>query len=112
MDILGPFPMANGSKTFLIVAIDYFTNWIEAKTLANITTKQVTQFFWENVIFQYGLPWIQVKDNGKQFNNEDFSKYYHEYGIDLWFTSMAHPQDNGHNQVANRIILDGLKKQV
>ena len=43
MDILGPFPMASGQRNFLIVAIDYFTKWIEAKELAKITTKQVTQ---------------------------------------------------------------------
>ena len=50
MDILGPFPMASGQRKFLIVAIDYFTKWVEAKALAKITTKQVTQFFWESVI--------------------------------------------------------------
>ena len=56
MDILGPFPMASGQRKFLIVAIDYFTKWIEAKVLAKITTKQVTQFFRESVICRYGYP--------------------------------------------------------
>jgi len=31
MDIVGPFPPASGQRRFLIVAIDYFTKWIEAK---------------------------------------------------------------------------------
>ena len=65
MDILGPFPMASAQRKFLIVAIDYFTKWIEAKPLAQITTKQVTQFFWENVICRYGLPRILFTDNGR-----------------------------------------------
>ena len=34
------------------------------------------------------------------------------YNIDLRFTSVAHPQANGQAEVANRIILDGLKKRV
>ncbi|XP_074375117.1 uncharacterized protein LOC141716834 [Apium graveolens] len=30
-DILGPFPMASGQRKFIVVAIDYFIKWIEAK---------------------------------------------------------------------------------
>ena len=104
--------MASGQRKFLIVAIDYFTKWIEAKALAKITTKKVTQFFWENVICRYGLPRILVTDNGLQFNNEEFRKYCDDNDIDLRFTSVAHPQANGQAEVANRIILDGLKKRV
>ena len=112
MDIQGPFPMASGQRKFLTVAIDYFTKWIEAKALAKITTKQVTQFFWETMIYRYGLPRILVTDNGLQFNNEEFRKYFDDNDIDLRFTSVAHPQANGQAEVANRIILDGLKKRV
>ncbi|XP_074324084.1 uncharacterized protein LOC141661003 [Apium graveolens] len=44
MNILEPFPMATTQRKFLIVAIDYFSKWIEAKPLAKIMTKQVYQF--------------------------------------------------------------------
>nr|GEV32714.1 reverse transcriptase domain-containing protein [Tanacetum cinerariifolium] len=37
IDIAGPFPVAAGGLKFLIVAIDYFTKWIEAKAVATIT---------------------------------------------------------------------------
>ena len=112
MDILGPFPVASGQRKYIIVAIDYFTKWIEAKPLAKITTKQVTQFFWENVMCIYGIPRVLVTDNGRQFNNEDFKEYCDDNNIELRFTSVAHPQANGQAEVANRIILDGLKKRV
>ncbi|XP_074362433.1 uncharacterized protein LOC141702705 [Apium graveolens] len=88
MDILGPFSVAPGQRKFIVLAIDYFTNWIEAKALAKITTKQISQFFWENVICRLGIPRI------------------------LRFTSVAHPHANANAEVANRIILDGLKKRV
>ncbi|XP_074351934.1 uncharacterized protein LOC141691090 [Apium graveolens] len=39
-------------------------------------------------------------------------KYCEENEIDLRFTSVAHPQANGKAEVANRIILDGLKKRI
>ncbi|GKF81446.1 reverse transcriptase domain-containing protein, partial [Tanacetum coccineum] len=40
IDIAGPFPIAVGGLKFLIVAIDYFTKWIEAKAVATITGNQ------------------------------------------------------------------------
>ncbi|GJW99392.1 reverse transcriptase domain-containing protein [Tanacetum coccineum] len=35
MDILGPLPPARGGAKFVIVAVNYFTKWIEAKPLMN-----------------------------------------------------------------------------
>ncbi|XP_027357465.1 uncharacterized protein LOC113866866 [Abrus precatorius] len=41
MDLLGPFPLAKGQCKFLLVAVDYFTKWIEAKPLATITANNI-----------------------------------------------------------------------
>nr|GEV85048.1 reverse transcriptase domain-containing protein [Tanacetum cinerariifolium] len=40
IDIAGPFPKGPGKVKFLIVAMDYFTKWIEAKAVATITGGQ------------------------------------------------------------------------
>ena len=37
LDILGPFPLGTRQMKFLVVGIDYFTKWVEAKPLASIT---------------------------------------------------------------------------
>ncbi|XP_020226948.1 uncharacterized protein LOC109808370 [Cajanus cajan] len=44
MDILEPFPLAKGQLKFLLVAVDYFTKWIEACPLAKITAENVQKF--------------------------------------------------------------------
>ncbi|GKB01233.1 reverse transcriptase domain-containing protein [Tanacetum coccineum] len=44
IEIAGPFPEGPGKVKFLIVAIDYFTKWIEAKAVATITGNQVKTF--------------------------------------------------------------------
>ncbi|GJV13934.1 reverse transcriptase domain-containing protein [Tanacetum coccineum] len=41
MDVLGPLPEVPGKVKYVIVAIDYFTKWIEAKPLARTTGKEV-----------------------------------------------------------------------
>ena len=40
MDILGPFPPASGQRKFLVVAMEYFTKWVEAEPLAQITERR------------------------------------------------------------------------
>ena len=44
MDILGPFPPATGGRKFLFVAIDYFTKWVEAELVAQITETRAREF--------------------------------------------------------------------
>ncbi|GJT92448.1 reverse transcriptase domain-containing protein [Tanacetum coccineum] len=50
IDILGPFPEAQGKVKFLIVAIDYFTKWIKANPVATMTGKQIKKFVWDNIV--------------------------------------------------------------
>ena len=44
MDIVGPLPLAATQKKFLLVAIDYFSKWVEVEAYANIKEKNVTKF--------------------------------------------------------------------
>ncbi|GFZ01719.1 hypothetical protein Acr_15g0003280 [Actinidia rufa] len=56
IDILGPLPRAPLQKKFLIVAIDYFTKWIEAQPLAKITEKNTRDFVWKHLVCRFGVP--------------------------------------------------------
>jgi hypothetical protein len=47
MDIVGPLPIAQGNFKFVVVAIEYFTKWIEARPLASITSTTIRKFFWQ-----------------------------------------------------------------
>ncbi|KAL0448333.1 UNVERIFIED_CONTAM: hypothetical protein Slati_1389700 [Sesamum latifolium] len=45
IDIVGPFPLAPTQKKFMIVAIEYFSKWVEAKALAKISKKKEVMNF-------------------------------------------------------------------
>lgn len=64
MDLLGPFDNSLGQLKFLIVAVDYFTKWIEAEPLSTVTSARIQRFFYKNVISCYGVPRILITDNG------------------------------------------------
>ncbi|GJW87638.1 reverse transcriptase domain-containing protein [Tanacetum coccineum] len=55
IDIAGPFLEGPGKVKFLIVAMDYFTKWIEAKAMATISGDQVKKFVWDNIVCRFGL---------------------------------------------------------
>ncbi|XP_075474944.1 uncharacterized protein LOC142505722 [Primulina tabacum] len=67
MDIVGPFPVARAQKKFLLVAVDYFSKWVEAEPLAKITEQEVLKFLWKNIVCRFGVPRRIISDNGRQF---------------------------------------------
>ncbi|GJT41080.1 reverse transcriptase domain-containing protein [Tanacetum coccineum] len=95
IDIAGPFPEGPGKVKFLIVAMDYFTKWIEAKAVATITGNQVKKFVWDNIVCRFGLPGEIISDNGKQFVDNPFKDWCDKLNITQRFASVKHPQSNG-----------------
>ncbi|GKE86347.1 reverse transcriptase domain-containing protein [Tanacetum coccineum] len=112
IDIAGPFPEGPGKVKFLIVAMDYFTKWIEAKAVATITGNQVKKFVWDNIVCHFGLLGEIVSDNGKQFSDNPFKDWCEKLNIAQRFTSVKHPQSNGLVERANRSLGEGIKARL
>ncbi|PKI65692.1 hypothetical protein CRG98_013917 [Punica granatum] len=71
MDVIDPVnPKASNGHLFILVAIDYFTKWIEAITLASVTAKAVARFLKRDIIARYGVPVTLITDNAKNLNNK------------------------------------------
>jgi hypothetical protein len=64
LDLLGPLPPAQGNLRYVVVAVEYFSKWIEAKPLATITSVTVQKFFWQNIVCRFGVPKAITVDNG------------------------------------------------
>ena len=48
----------------MLVAMNYFSNWVEVEVYASIKDKDVTKFVWKNIIFRFGIPQAIIADNG------------------------------------------------
>jgi hypothetical protein len=68
----GTIAPREGGVQFAVVAVDYFTKWLEVKPLVNIMAKSIERFLWKNVVCRYGVPYAFVTDNEKQFDCEPF----------------------------------------
>ena len=110
MDLVGPLPTAQGNYKYAVVAVEYFTKWIEAKPLVNITSEAVRKFFWQNIICRFGVPKELTVDNGKQFDSQLFRGFCHSVGTKVMFASVYHPQSNGAVERANGLIFGAIKK--
>ncbi|CAH9083530.1 unnamed protein product [Cuscuta europaea] len=112
IDLVAPLPRAAGNNRYIIVAVDYFTKWIEAEPLASITGARCQRFVYKSIITRFGVPQEIISDNGTQFEAAPFQELLREFGVRHRFSSVAYPQGNGHVENADRTIMEGLKKKL
>ncbi|KAL0362156.1 UNVERIFIED_CONTAM: hypothetical protein Scaly_1170800 [Sesamum calycinum] len=112
MDLVGKLPRATGQREYLIVAVDYFSKWVEAEPLSRISEKEIIKFVWKNIICRFGIPRAFITDNGTQFRGKEFKRWCLELKIKQYFTSVGTPQSNGQTEVTNRTILQHLKTRL
>jgi hypothetical protein len=112
LDLLGPLPPAQGNLRYVVVVVEYFSKWIEAKPLATITSVTVQKFFWQNIVCRFGVPKAITVDNGTQFDADAFKQFCDQIGTKIHFASVRHPESNGLVERANGIIMTGIMKLI
>jgi hypothetical protein len=81
--LLGPLPPAQGNLKYVVVAVEYFSMWIEVKPLATITSVTVQKLFWQNIVCRFGVSKAITVDNGTQFDAEAFKEFCEQIGTSL-----------------------------
>ena len=68
IDIIGEIrPNTSNGHKYIVVAIDYFSRWIEAKSFGTLKARQMAKFIEKSLICRYGVPHHIVTNNGVQF---------------------------------------------
>jgi hypothetical protein len=112
LDLLGPLPPAQGNLRYVVVVVEYFSKWIEAKPLATITSVTVQKFFWQNIVCRFSVPKAITVDNGTHFDAETFKEFCDQIGTKIHFALVRHPESNGLVKRANVIIMTGIMKLI
>ena len=112
IDIIGKIsPKSSSGHEYILVAIDYFTKWVEATSYAGLTAARVAKFIRSHIIYRYGVPHELISDRGAHFRGE-VDTLVQEYGIQHHRSSAYRPQTNGAVEAANKNIKRILRKMV
>jgi hypothetical protein len=113
IDVIGPVnPKASNGHRCILVAIDYFTKWVEASSYAHVTQKVVKKFIEKDLICRYGPPEKIVTHNAQNFNGKAIVELCTKWKIKHSNFSPYRPKMNGAVEAANKNIKKIIQKMV
>ncbi|KAE8654967.1 hypothetical protein F3Y22_tig00117034pilonHSYRG00338 [Hibiscus syriacus] len=105
IDVIGAItPKASNGHCFILVAIDYFTKWVEAASYTNIKRSTVCKFIKKEIVCRYGLPERIITDNALNLNNKMMTELCAQFKIKHANSVAYRPKMNGAVEAANKNI--------
>nr|GEW79302.1 reverse transcriptase domain-containing protein [Tanacetum cinerariifolium] len=104
INFIGPFSSSRGNK-YMLVAVDYLSKWVEAKTLLTNDVRVVCKIL-KSLFARFGTLRAIISDRGTHFCNDQFAKVMLKYGVTHRLATAYHPQTSRQVEVSNR----GLKR--
>ncbi|KAM6556158.1 hypothetical protein CsatB_003177 [Cannabis sativa] len=111
IDFMGPFPLSFGNL-FILVAVDYVSEWVEAIASPTNDSKVVMKFLHKNVFTRFGTPRALISDVGTHYVNKGLAALLAKYSVNHKISTSYHPQTNGQAEISNLEIKGILEKVV
>ena len=112
IDIIGKIsPKSSNGQEYILVAIDYFTKWVEAASYVRLTAARVAKFIRSHIMYRYGVPHELISYRGVHFKGE-VDTLIQEYCIQHHRSSTYRPRTNGVVEAGNKNIRRILRKTV
>jgi hypothetical protein len=64
LDTAGPLPETKLGNKYIMVAIDHYSKWCEAKAIVDHGAKTAARFLEDDLICRYGVPKFILTNNG------------------------------------------------
>jgi transposase InsO family protein len=109
LDYLGELPPSELGSRYALIAIDYFSKWIEVFPLPAADSATTVRTILLHLIARYGVPAEFCCDNGSPFLGE-FEKFCNEKQIDIHFITAGVPRSNGLAERAVQTVKRALQK--
>lgn len=108
VDILGPLVESEAGNSYILVAGDYFTKWMEAYPIPNQEAITVAEKLVDEMFCRFSLPDQLHSDQGKQFESTLLREICKLLNIKKTRTTPYHPQCDGLVERFNRTLLSML----
>jgi len=80
LNTAGPLLETKSGNKYILVVVDHYSRWCEAKAVADHGAKIAARFLEDDVICRYGVPKFVLINNGKEWAAE-FDVMCKDYGI-------------------------------
>jgi hypothetical protein len=103
IDMIGQiYPPSSKGHKFVLVAMNYFTKWIEAIPIKTVTSGNMIDFVNEHIVYRFGIPQTITTDQWSQFISGEFEEYANSLGIKLLNSSPYYAQAKGRKKQRTR----------
>ena len=108
VDIMGPLPESEAGNSYVLVASDYFTKWVEVYAIPNQEAVTVAKKLTDEMFCRFSPPEQLHSDQGRQFESELMKEICKLLNIRKTRTTPYHPQCDGLVERFNRTLLNML----
>jgi hypothetical protein len=109
IDLMTCHPHLARGHGYIIVAIDYFTKWVEAMPTFDNTGNTVALFLFNHVIAHFNVPQAIVTDHGSHFRNFMMFELMEKLGLRHDNSTPYYPQANGQVEAINKVLITMLR---
>jgi len=110
LDVIGQIkPKSSKGHNYILVGIDYFTKWIEAIPLKEVTLDEVINFIQKYIVYRFGIPETITIDKGSVFTGQKMVKFVEDTSFKLLTSTPDYAQANGQVEAANKSLISIIK---
>jgi transposase InsO family protein len=112
LDFIGPFPVDEFGRKYLLTAIDYLSGWAEAYPTRTQSAQDIIEAIANEFLPRHGYPRAFISDNGQGFKSRRWSEFLANASIECRRTTPVHPQGNAKVERFNRTYKEAMAKLV
>ena len=110
LDFIGELPTTKKGNRWLLVAVDYATNWVCVRALPSATSEAIIDFIYEELVLPFGCMNEILTDRGPSFTSQMLVDYLGRLKVNHKFTSAFHPRTNAKAERTNGILKQMIRK--
>ena len=104
LDFVGELPTTANGNRWLLVAVDYATNWTIARAVPDATGQAIANFIYEEIVLPFSCPAEICTDRGANFMSNVLSWYLGCLKTNYIRTSAVHAHSNSKVERTNSIL--------
>jgi len=89
---------------YILIATDYATKWVEARTLHTNTTIVTFEFLYDHILIWLGYSLIIVTNQGTHFINNGICYLIDHFILKHISSIIYYPQGNGQTKSTNKVF--------